>query len=519
MISRRKKHDFSLQCFVFSLLKQIPQTLHREGGYDHREALFGIPPYGGSIAQKVYYYDDEAALCDPTTTVDKTAGYPVRTDEKGNRLPWESPFILMIDAGKQCSFVQAVRGAQHAGAAAVLIADNLCLCDDLDCIHRFSSQQCRSAEPIMADDGSGGDISIPSFLMSKHDADLIKEQVKSNSPIVQVEMAWKLPNVDDRVEYEIWDHPAEKVSSGFFRDFKVFAQALAGHADFTPHLFLVDGIKSGCRSPAGENACFNLCTNQGRYCFPDPDNDVQTGKSGADVVEETLRRLCIWEMYGNDGIGAPFFDYIAQFDDLCLAQSNYFTDNQSCIQKSLKLAKVDTRKLDDCMKSSGGLEGDRQNTLLSRQLDAMAAKAGYVIIPSVSINDAVMRGTLSAKNVFAAICSAFAEGTAPDVCTACAHCPNAEACLQTKSCDASLGPSQVSTHLFVSTLFMLVVFLGGLFVWQQRRRQAEMREQVRSILADYVPLQDDEDGSPTVGFSPSHEEGSFLQNDNSNFAS
>jgi hypothetical protein len=55
----------------------------------------------------------------------------------------------------------------------------------------------------MADDGSGGDISVPSFLMYKHDADKVKAEVKQNRP-VQIEMAWSLPNPDDRVEYDLW---------------------------------------------------------------------------------------------------------------------------------------------------------------------------------------------------------------------------------------------------------------------------------------------------------------------------
>jgi len=32
-----------------------PPPLHHHKGYDHREALFGIPPYGGAISQQVYY--------------------------------------------------------------------------------------------------------------------------------------------------------------------------------------------------------------------------------------------------------------------------------------------------------------------------------------------------------------------------------------------------------------------------------------------------------------------------------
>jgi hypothetical protein len=62
-----------------------------------------MPPYGGSIAQQVYYADSD--LCDD---VDPTKGYPQREkDSKGKQKPWESPFILMVDRGG-CTFVKKV---------------------------------------------------------------------------------------------------------------------------------------------------------------------------------------------------------------------------------------------------------------------------------------------------------------------------------------------------------------------------------------------------------------------------
>jgi hypothetical protein len=64
-----------------------------------------------------------------------------------------------------------VRNAQRSGAAGVIIADNTCLCSDVECIEASDNPTCETSEPIMADDGSGSDISIPSFLMFKHDAD------------------------------------------------------------------------------------------------------------------------------------------------------------------------------------------------------------------------------------------------------------------------------------------------------------------------------------------------------------
>jgi hypothetical protein len=38
--------------------------------------LFGIPPYGGSLAESLYYADDNN-LCD-ASNIDTRSGYPIR---------------------------------------------------------------------------------------------------------------------------------------------------------------------------------------------------------------------------------------------------------------------------------------------------------------------------------------------------------------------------------------------------------------------------------------------------------
>jgi hypothetical protein len=90
----------TLPCFF---LYQIPHSLFKESGYDHREALFGMPPYGGSIAQNVYYADQDMCGSD----VDTSKGFPARAMDKGVMKPWDSPFILMVDRGG-CTFVKKV---------------------------------------------------------------------------------------------------------------------------------------------------------------------------------------------------------------------------------------------------------------------------------------------------------------------------------------------------------------------------------------------------------------------------
>jgi hypothetical protein len=61
---------------ITTFFLQVPKSLTKPGGYDHREALFGIPPYGGTIAQSLYYADDND-LCD-AANIDTRTGYPIR---------------------------------------------------------------------------------------------------------------------------------------------------------------------------------------------------------------------------------------------------------------------------------------------------------------------------------------------------------------------------------------------------------------------------------------------------------
>jgi hypothetical protein len=252
------------------LQHQIPQSLSKKDGYDHRDALFGIPPYGGSIQEKVYYAND--TLCGPN--VDTTKGYPEELDDDQKRKPWKSPFILMVDRG-DCTFTQKVRNAQRAGAAAVIIADNTCICGKNDCVINDPQEKCETQEPIMADDGSGADISIPSFLLFKQDADKIKAVLISNKT-VRVEMSFSVPAPDSRVEYDLWTVPGDVFSRSFLNSFKDAAIALGKDAFFTPHMFIYDGELAGCHDDdTGGDYCGDLCTNEGRYCATDPDVSVR----------------------------------------------------------------------------------------------------------------------------------------------------------------------------------------------------------------------------------------------------
>eukprot|EP00752_Nemacystus_decipiens_P010339 g9211.t1 len=465
----------------------IPDDLYYAPGYPHEEALFGIPKYGGTIAERLIHGGVKLGerkvwtLCNSQEEEDFT---PL--------VPSDSPYILMVDRG-DCTFASKVRRAQHLGAVGVIIADNNCLCSDeqnQQCT-KPTDVSCEPVEPIMADDGSGADIIIPSFLMKKMDAEKVKARLESGHN-VQAEMTWSLPAPDDRVEWSLWTSAMDTSAAPFKRDFKEVVKTLGKHAQFTPYYVVYNGDSYGCTGTGAAN-CGSLCTNQGRYCMTDPDFDTKTGVSGADVVKESLRQKCVWMLYGgqdapekDQGIGEKWWSYVNEFFSSCSVSDNRFND-EACVARAMKEAGVDKSKVDRCMADSGGTDANVVNTVLENELTEKG-KNSIVIVPTVFVNNVAERGGISTPAVLSTICAGYADGTEPEVCR-CRGQPSAEmidACMNNRSPGGGGGGMSVSGTLFLLVAVVGAMTAGGYVHYQ--RTQTQMRDQVRGILAEYMPL-------------------------------
>jgi len=373
-------------------------------------------------------------------------------------------------------------------------------------VHSLPSPErlCEADEPLMSDDGSGSDIVIPSFLIFKPDADMVKEELIQNvntKDQVRMEMSWSLPKPDNRVEYDVWTVPTHSLNKEFLSNFGNIANALGSRAYFTPYMNIFDGAASGCHGFNDDGAiCYTLCTNNGRYCASDPDGNLNRGISGADVVRESLRRICIWNKYGaDDGIGTTWWNYVHEFTRLCNADADYF-NNDNCVNDAYRHAKIlkdDIDEINSCMTNSGGLEGNVQNVLLDRQIKAKE-KTGVVIFPAVVVNNVPLRGALTVNTVFEAICSGFADGTKPTICNQCERCHNSQSdCIQDKGVCSINGATTTTTSgggvskvTFLFCILSLVAFLTGLSVFYSGRTRKEMRDNVRVIMSEYMLLEE-----------------------------
>jgi len=95
----------------------------------------------------------------------------------------------MVDRGN-CTFVTKVRNIEKVGAKLAIICDS------------FAEG---SENVVMADDGSGGTVNVPSFLIRKKDCDAIKEELHKNvTKSVYVRAEIDIVHPDNRVEYEYW---------------------------------------------------------------------------------------------------------------------------------------------------------------------------------------------------------------------------------------------------------------------------------------------------------------------------
>ena len=181
----------------------------------------------------------------------------------------------------------------------------------------------------------------------------------------------------------------------------------------------------------------------------------------------------------------------------------YFA-NQDCVDDAMSRAGVDKVKVKNCMSDSGGLTEDTDNQMLEKELAAKEA-TGVVILPATFVNSAAVRGALSFSTVFRAVCSGYVVGSEPTVCKECATCHDEFGCVSSGHC--ADGAGAISLPVFAGTMLAVVACFSCLGVMQWQRSQRQMRAQVRGIMAEYMPL-DENNKVESAGISE-EEDGEF----------
>lgn len=456
--------DISFDSDYSALKVVLPDTLKKFAGLDgikHSQALFGNPSYGGDkmIAGELLY-----------VTPGKLTGCDDFSENIPPNIPKGTHMIFLVDRGA-CDFVQKMRVAQKLGAVAVIIADNVCQCKDVEnnavwsdtsttgrtlaqkrkceelaATARLdqrlpSTDNCERGLPFMADDGTGVDVRIPSFLIDYLDAQPLKDCIMSangTSPTsllsgsqfacpvntkVVITLEWDLPRRDNMVDWQLW---SSSDSEGVFKkSFALTAKKLQNNALFTPHYFLWDGQKWGCTIA---EICATQCTPGGYYCNPDPDHNLFSGVSGRDVVEENLRELCIWDQAKAAKNPGLWWDYVVQFATECHPGETPTAEmfNLACSERvQAKVPGINVQTTRDCVSRSW--TGTR-NSKLDAELNQRAT-LNILTLPTATVNGILLRGGMTALSILSSICAGFVPGKAPKLCS-CVDRVNSENLLE-----------------------------------------------------------------------------------------
>ncbi|GAA0172927.1 extracellular matrix structural protein [Lithospermum erythrorhizon] len=359
---------------------------------------FGVPDYGGSMVGSVVYPEKGGNGCKPFD-----GDQPFKS--KSTR-----PTILLLDRG-DCYFALKVWNGQQAGAAAVLVADNI----DESLITMDTPEENSDA------DGFIEKINIPSALVEQSFGQILKDSLnKGEDLVVKIDWSESVPHPDQRVEYELWTNSNDECGvrcdeqMNFIKNFKGHAQILekGGYTQFTPHY-----ITWYCpRAFTLSNQCKSQCINHGRYCAPDPEKDFGEGYEGKDVVVENLRQLCVHRVANESNHSWVWWDYVTDFHIRCsMKQKRY---SKECAEDVLKSLHLPLDKIKRCM---GDPEADAENEVLKIEQDLQVGRGSrgdVTILPTLVINDIQYRGKLERSAVLKAVCAGFKETTDPPICLA-----------------------------------------------------------------------------------------------------
>ena len=235
-------------------------------------ANFGNPPYGTTMVGRVFFtpdQDENGRSTNVSLACNKLD--PISwTDDPD---PVNSPIVL-VDRG-DCSFVQKVRHAQDIGASAVIIVDNV---DQEDVDHI-----------VMSDDGTGGNLYIPSVLISKEDGELLKSYLTNthrDKKHVAMQISFDISQLSDHVEFTMWVSSEQSKVREFTHEMAPHIYKFGQKAvNMTLHFAL-------WYCPSCSETDFTTdhpdCVSGGRYCAPDPDGPIGD-RTGRDIIMEDLR--------------------------------------------------------------------------------------------------------------------------------------------------------------------------------------------------------------------------------------
>lgn len=274
-------------------------------------------------------------------------------------------------------------------------------------------------------------------------------------------------------------------------------------------------------------SCGTQCTNCGKYCYVDPNGDLNSKPDGEDVVREAAYQKCLWQWGQNNAAPLLWWHYILARQALVCGTNPNPIACQASAASQVPVPPDAAAFISTCMGTLDYLAAG-PNALLESELN-WAAEWQPLQSPYMFVNNFTYPGSFSCAdpaNVatcgpLSIICKGYAEGTAPALCTgngcpsgverdACGVCGGSattptncvNGCAAGVDRDACgvcgggaapgsdcAGPSaKFPTGLVIGIILLVCALLSGGVYLYMRRQNNRMRDDIDSLLKQYLPL-------------------------------
>eukprot|EP00922_Rhytidocystis_sp_ex-Travisia-forbesii_P055015 GHVS01081486.1.p1 GENE.GHVS01081486.1~~GHVS01081486.1.p1 ORF type:complete len:550 (-),score=95.56 GHVS01081486.1:462-2060(-) len=473
-------------------------------------ATFGTPRYGDQLLGRAFYVKSATNHCSNDYCDDLKKlleDFGGKSGKHAERLRHDGSLqeflrtIVVVDRGG-CSFVQKAGIAEkECTADAVIVVDKA----DTS----FTREQVQHI--IMADDGHGKTVDVPSMLLASEDGEKLKQAIMVSDhdyPVV-LELEWTLP-VQFPVEVNLFTDASNSSANQFLHDYSKYALQLQGNVYYTTSYFLF-GLNG--QTQDNERYCMRqqdidpMLTNVGEniqrtdFCGLQPvftQHEVSNKIYGGDIVMESLRQLCLERVTTVKGVPVQNAEYSEKY---WLYQQRFWSDTpgvgcqfrlltqglEECSRYVVSelLTYDEHNKWEACMTGKEGLELLRE----SKRNKAWS-------IFGVQINGARISGRMEPEVVVSAICT----GSRHPV-TAQFRAPVCESIFaEVEAIETLFLPNIRWSSIVIVVTFMLVIFGLCLYMYKKRvqdRYASSIRDEVmlevRAQLRDYYNLEDKEE--------------------------
>lgn len=361
---------------------------------------FGLIPYGHKIVGNLYFSRDLINKEKLSDGCNENIGVELPKTPKVD----ESPIVVMERGG--CSFVTKVLNAENSFAHAVIVIDN------------ENTQKVDSI--IMADDGRGNEVNIPSVIISQQDGLILKNYMRVNHNLqksILIEMEFNMEQ-SDFVTYDLWYTPDQESIYILLDDFSYYQNFLGNAANLNIHfVFYPHRSTSGRFDNKSE---YQDCLGSGRYCIRG-----QNGSDGRVILREAIKQRCIYDYSMKNKAISSFWSYMKLFYEECILKdlfkdntcSNYITNKAGLPAQTINQCMIDAVIMDETEKEKKkkGVEYDKFYPIKFFEEDLELRKAFFISkTPTLYINSRPYLGTWRADYVFGFICAALKKK--PEIC-------------------------------------------------------------------------------------------------------